>query len=255
MVSWFDHALSRAEKVATQDEDFDAVFRVRSPVTTQSLYLQPAEGGPRLLHTATLRGTSRLQRVRRATPSEAAIVAPATPLEKVPFVERTALPPTPRTPPVLPPPEEAKKTKKGKKGKKEEEDVLKGWHGLRRREMTPEFEREIRGVQLRGFADPKVFYRTPDLDMPKHFTFARVVGGFGEQGVGIDTRLPTNKAESKRKGKSLVRELLSDYRVEDFASRRGGAIQSEETSGGLREYRDDWRKRRKLAKQAAASEP
>eukprot|EP00971_Amphidinium_carterae_P204213 4052377-Amphidinium_carterae.1 len=39
--------------------------------------------------------------------------------------------------------------------KKEREEKLDGWFGMTKRKMTPELEKELQAVQLRGYFDSK----------------------------------------------------------------------------------------------------
>mmetsp|Transcript_22187 Transcript_22187/g.40828 ORF Transcript_22187/g.40828 Transcript_22187/m.40828 type:complete len:271 (-) Transcript_22187:23-835(-) len=98
--------------------------------------------------------------------------------------------------------------------KKEREEKLDGWFGFTKRKMTPELEKELQAIQLRGYFDSKRFYKANDSDkLPTHFQIATVVGG----GMAPAGEKPTAE---RRKGRSLLDTMLRDHSGQEFSDRK-----------------------------------
>mmetsp|Transcript_44790 Transcript_44790/g.106317 ORF Transcript_44790/g.106317 Transcript_44790/m.106317 type:complete len:272 (-) Transcript_44790:57-872(-) len=100
-----------------------------------------------------------------------------------------------------------------KERRKEREEHLDGWFGLTKKRMTPELEKELEAIQLRGYFDSKRFYKANNSDkLPTHFHIAKVVGG-GMAPTG-------EKPNVESKGRSVLDQMLRDYAGQEFTERK-----------------------------------
>jgi len=106
------------------------------------------------------------------------------------------------------------------------EDRLDKWFGMRKRKLTPEMEKQLTVLKLRGSFDPKRFYKANDSKaLPTHFTIATEVGG-GKVRAGLEAA-PEVKWNS---GSSFMDSILRDtasqewtYKKHDEVGARGQA--------------------------------
>jgi len=102
-----------------------------------------------------------------------------------------------------------------KQAKDRAKDQLDKWFGLQRQNMTPELEKELKAIKLRGFYDPKRFYKGNDSKkLPTHFHIAREVGG------GLAATGEHSTMGSGRKAKSFLDTVLADQAAQDYTWKR-----------------------------------
>lgn len=99
--------------------------------------------------------------------------------------------------------------------KKLKEDRLDKWFGLKRQQLTPELEQELKAIKMRANVDPKRFYKGNDSkELPKYFCIATEVGG------GLRAAGERASGNGKVKGKSFLNSLLQDEKVTEWTSKR-----------------------------------
>ncbi|KAK1444191.1 hypothetical protein BgAZ_100970 [Babesia gibsoni] len=130
-----------------------------------------------------------------------------------------------------------------------EKQMEKNWDPLTDREPTIQDEREWRAIQLRGFMDPKKFYKgskSGKLEpLPRRYQVGVMVGSSGiKVGPGMESQaVGTINSRKRNKGLSVLNETLaSDQR---WTKKKYREIQAEKTSGSKGWYS---RERAKLKK-------
>lgn len=100
-----------------------------------------------------------------------------------------------------------------KERKQAREEQLKGWFGMRKQQLTPELEKELKAIKLRGSVDPKRFYKANDSkELPKYFHVATEVGG-GLAPAG-------EKPSAQKRGRSFLDEILHDAKAQEYTHKR-----------------------------------
>mmetsp|Transcript_92138 Transcript_92138/g.168966 ORF Transcript_92138/g.168966 Transcript_92138/m.168966 type:complete len:257 (-) Transcript_92138:45-815(-) len=100
-----------------------------------------------------------------------------------------------------------------KERKQAQEEQLKGWFGMQKQQLTPELEKELKALKLRGSVDPKRFYKANDSkELPKYFHVAYEVGG-GLAPAG-------EKPVAQKRGRSFLDEILHDSKVSEYTYKR-----------------------------------
>ncbi|UKJ90662.2 hypothetical protein MACJ_001596 [Theileria orientalis] len=140
--------------------------------------------------------------------------------------------------------------------KSSKKDIEKEWAGISEAEPTHTALREWKSIQLRGFVDPKRFYKNMKNkleDMPKQFQIGRIVDRPKSINVGnIDSNNKsalagsTNVAKSKkrtRKKPSLITSMLKEDK--GWVNKRYNEIQSEKTKGSKGWYQRQLKKRKR----------
>ena len=110
------------------------------------------------------------------------------------------------------------------------------WFGMETPELTPEVERDLRMLRLRGYMNPKQFYKKDDFagkKLPEHFQIGTVIAGLGEKSLRKRER-PT----------SITDEILHNDEVKKYARRVFDEVQTKSLSGGKKSFR---RKQNRLA--------
>lgn len=101
-----------------------------------------------------------------------------------------------------------------KEAKAQKGEALAKWFGLPRAKMTPELEKELLAIKLRGNVDPKRFYKGQDSKkLPTHFHVAVETGGDGPV-AGYHA-----KNESRR-GVSFLDSVLRDSQAQDWTYKK-----------------------------------
>lgn len=100
-----------------------------------------------------------------------------------------------------------------KEARKRAKEQLEGWYGLRRQNLTPEVEKELKAIKLRANFDPKRFYKANDSkELPKYFAFATEVGG----GMA-----PAGEAAPQRsRGRTFLDTVLRDDKAQEWTRRK-----------------------------------
>lgn len=102
------------------------------------------------------------------------------------------------------------------------EDKLDKWFGLPKRKLTPELEKELKALQLRGSYDPKRFYKSNDSkSLPTHFVMATEIGG-GLAAAG----LAANHEPRWNSGRSFLDTVLRDSKAQEWAWKKHGEVTS-----------------------------
>jgi len=92
------------------------------------------------------------------------------------------------------------------------EEKLDKWFGLPKRRLTPEMEKELQVLKLRGMYDPKRFYKGNDSKaLPTHFVMATEVGG-GRCAAGLEATPDTHW----NSGRSFLDTVLRDQKAQEF---------------------------------------
>lgn len=122
----------------------------------------------------------------------------------------------------LRPADDAKLRKK--EAKLAREESLDGWFGLKKRRTTPEEEKELLALKMRGTIDPKRFYKANDSKaLPKYFTFATEIGG------GMDAAGEKQAGQREihaHSGQSFLDSALRDSKTQDWTWKKYGEVGS-----------------------------
>jgi len=107
--------------------------------------------------------------------------------------------------------------------KKEAKDMkdsrLAKWFGMKKQILTPEMEKELKAIKLRGNIDPKRFYKGNDSkELPKYFTMATDMGGGMRAAGERATREPKPGS-----GRTFLDQVLRDQKVQEWT--RGRALE------------------------------
>ncbi|UKK01817.2 hypothetical protein MACK_001170 [Theileria orientalis] len=135
-------------------------------------------------------------------------------------------------------------------------DIEKEWNAISEAEPTHTALREWKSIQLRGFVDPKRFYKNMKNkleEIPKQFQIGRIVDQSKSINIGnIDNNNKstftgsTNVSKSKkrtRKKPSLITNMLKEDK--GWVSKRYNEIQSEKTKGSKGWYQRQLKKRKR----------
>lgn len=126
-----------------------------------------------------------------------------------------------------------------KKQKKIEKDKSAGssWFNMPAPEMTPELQRDLNIIRMRGVLDPKRHYKKNNSKkLPKYFQIGTVMSGPADF---YSSCIP----KSKRKG-TIIDSLLSDAEFRRYNKRKYLEIQATKEGGKKGFYRRSKKKRR-----------
>lgn len=224
--------------------DNGVVISLDTGVTSEMLYLCPSDSGESLggvpLNTGAAPGKQLLRPLEAQTGPERAGTRGVRPggglgvrADPLPVLAADALPHIPGT--AAAPLDGSKERRKALRLEKAEK--LDGWFGIRRKEMTPELRKELLALKLRGFHDPKRFYKANDSDkLPTHFQIGTVVGGMKAVGAGDGSRAAGYEGRKRKKGQSFLQELLHDEKSESWTTKRYKAVNDRGEEGGKNHY-------------------
>lgn len=104
-----------------------------------------------------------------------------------------------------------------KEARKRSKEQLEGWFGLKRQNLTPEVEKELKAIKLRANFDPKRFYKANDSkELPKYFTFATEIGG----GMA-----PTGEAAPQQaRGRTFLDSVLRDDKAQEWTRKKHSEV-------------------------------
>ena len=113
----------------------------------------------------------------------------------------------------VPPLASSRRKLKQQRKARREADAGPNWFHMKAPELTPELERDLAALRLRGHIDPKHFYRKTDLEKPPKFF---------EVGTLINhaTEPVSHKLPKAARGKSLVEQLLEEDQTHKFSTRK-----------------------------------
>lgn len=107
-----------------------------------------------------------------------------------------------------------------KEAKAKKEESLDKWFGMPKRTLTPEMERELQVLKLRGSIDAKRFYKANDSKaLPTHFQMATEIGG-GMAAAGL-TAAPEVHWNS---GRSFLDSILRDQKAHEWTTKKHGEV-------------------------------
>ncbi|CDR96183.1 hypothetical protein, conserved [Babesia bigemina] len=125
-------------------------------------------------------------------------------------------------------------------------EVEQKWNPLTEREPTVQDEREWRAIQLRGFMDPKKFYKGSKSgkmeSLPRRYQVGILTGSSGVKAGSGEESQAVGAANSRRsRGVSVLSETLASDQT--WTKKKYREIQAEKTSGSKGWYK---RQRKKL---------
>lgn len=107
-----------------------------------------------------------------------------------------------------------------KEARAAKEAKLEKWFGMPKRKLTPEMEKELQALKLRGSLDPKRFYKANDSKaLPTHFQFATETGG-GLAPAG----LAPNPEVNWNSGRSFLSSILRDSKSQEWTTKKHGEV-------------------------------
>jgi hypothetical protein len=108
------------------------------------------------------------------------------------------------------------------------ENAGNGWFNMSRPEMTDELKQELQVLQLRGYVDPKRFYKkSSQSKMPEYFEVGHVVTGAADY-------YSASRTTKKQQKLGFVDELLQDQEYRKYAKRKYREIQEKHSGRGGR---------------------
>lgn len=111
--------------------------------------------------------------------------------------------------------------------KSEKDTTGPGWFNMPATEVTPEIKKDLQLIRLRGYVDPKRFYKNNDWKAaPKYFQIGTVVEGA--------TEFYSSRMTNKEKAPTLVDELLRDDQARTYLKHKFRDLQQAKmsTKGG-----------------------
>ncbi|KAF5153704.1 Fcf2 pre-rRNA processing family protein [Theileria parva strain Muguga] len=133
-------------------------------------------------------------------------------------------------------------------------EIEKNWFAISEKEPTPAVLREWRSIQLRGFVDPKKFYkntRSKLENIPKQFQLGTIVNksyNYTEEDKVTNSNTNTTSFSKKktriRKKPTLITNTIKEG--EKWVTKRYREIQTEKTSGRKGWYQRQLKKRKKI---------
>ncbi len=122
---------------------------------------------------------------------------------------------------------QAKLSKVGRHGNARQE-ATKKWFEMPKAQVTPEVKAELTALRLKGYMDPKKFYKTSDLTkVPERFQFGVMVeGGLRAVGGGQESQAAGTANRSAAKGRTLLQEALGDDGVQAWTQKRFRTVHS-----------------------------
>ena len=93
-------------------------------------------------------------------------------------------------------------------------------------------------LKLRGYHDPKRFYKANDSEkFPTHFQMGTVVGGMKAVGGGNESRSAGYESTKRKRGTSFLQELLHDQKSTEWTTKRFKAAAERGNDGGKNHYK------------------
>eukprot|EP00927_Polykrikos_kofoidii_P031919 TRINITY_DN2732_c0_g1_i2.p1 TRINITY_DN2732_c0_g1~~TRINITY_DN2732_c0_g1_i2.p1 ORF type:complete len:289 (+),score=71.40 TRINITY_DN2732_c0_g1_i2:53-868(+) len=107
-----------------------------------------------------------------------------------------------------------------KEARKLKEDRLERWYGMKKMQVDPELEKELKAIKLRANLDPKRFYKGNDTkELPKYFAVATEIAG-GMRPAGLKAT-PEPRPGS---GRSLLQSALYDEKITEWTTKRRNEV-------------------------------
>jgi len=119
----------------------------------------------------------------------------------------------------------------------QEETTGDGWYGMKKKILTPELKDELNAIKLRGYIDPKKFYKSPDwAALPEYFQIGTVIDGGDEP--------KSMKMKKRDKKGTLVDQFLSEDKDASWTKNKFNEIQSKKKKV-IRKKLDKFKKMKK----------
>ncbi|CAL4070830.1 unnamed protein product, partial [Meganyctiphanes norvegica] len=111
----------------------------------------------------------------------------------------------------------SKKKAKAIRKRQREKTAGSGWNNMKAPEITPEVQRDLEILQMRGVLNPKRHYKNSDM---------KVLPKFFQMGTVIDNPLDfyTNRVTKKDRKKTLAEEIIHDEEVLRYQKRKYNEI-------------------------------
>jgi hypothetical protein len=111
--------------------------------------------------------------------------------------------------------------KQQREQRERKQGALRDWHEMVVPELTPELAKELRVLQLRGYMDPKRFYKAMDNTSTK-FQVGTVVDSFGAA--------PSSRLSKAVRRPTFVEQVLADDSIRGYAKKTFGKLQRKQGS-------------------------
>uniref|UniRef100_A0A3B0ML94 Fcf2 pre-rRNA processing, putative n=1 Tax=Theileria annulata TaxID=5874 RepID=A0A3B0ML94_THEAN len=142
--------------------------------------------------------------------------------------------------------------------KSDKKKIEKNWFNISEKEVTPAVMREWKSIQLRGFVDPKKFYKNSKKleNIPKQFQLGTIVSDKAniEDTLNTNTNASGIKTSNVIKTRNVIKKtrvrkkptlITSTVKESEWVSKRYKEIQNEKTSGRKGWYQRQVKKRKK----------
>jgi len=104
--------------------------------------------------------------------------------------------------------------------KVQKEEKLEKWFGMRKRVLTPELERELQVLKLRGTISKDRFYKANDSKaLPQYFVRATEIGG-GKCAAGLEA----NPDVHWNSGRTFLESVLRDQKSNEWTWKKHGEV-------------------------------
>eukprot|EP00929_Paragymnodinium_shiwhaense_P017059 TRINITY_DN12596_c0_g1_i1.p1 TRINITY_DN12596_c0_g1~~TRINITY_DN12596_c0_g1_i1.p1 ORF type:complete len:264 (-),score=94.42 TRINITY_DN12596_c0_g1_i1:167-958(-) len=108
---------------------------------------------------------------------------------------------------------------RNKAAKEMRESRLDKWFGMKKQQLNPDLEKELKAIKLRGNVDPKRFYKGNDTSkLPEYFAVATEVRG-GMRPTGFEAH-----QRSGRGGQSFLESVLQDSKAQEWTWKKTGEV-------------------------------
>ncbi len=111
--------------------------------------------------------------------------------------------------------------KQQREQRERKQGALRDWHEMVVPELTPELAKELRVLQLRGYMDPKRFYKAMD-NTSTQFQVGTVVDSFGAA--------PSSRLSKAVRRPTFVEQVLADDSIRGYAKKTFGKLQRKQGS-------------------------
>jgi hypothetical protein len=112
--------------------------------------------------------------------------------------------------------------KQQREQRERKQGARRDWHEMEVPEMTPELGKELRVLQLRGYMDPKRFYKSMDSKKSAKFQVGTVVDSFGAA--------PSSRMPKAVRRPTFVEQVLADDSIRGYARKTFGQLQRKQGS-------------------------
>jgi hypothetical protein len=112
--------------------------------------------------------------------------------------------------------------KQQREQRERKQGARRDWHEMEVPEMTPELGKELRVLQLRGYMDPKRFYKSMDSKKGTKFQVGTVVDSFGAA--------PSSRMPKAVRRPTFVEQVLADDSIRGYARKTFGQLQRKQGS-------------------------